>query len=237
MNGSKVSTANRKPRTSGIVVPHRPSMFKRLAGFVLYHLARLLTVTIRFTWQDLARLDEFDPKQRVIYCIWHNRLALSVILFEKRYRKRQPDRRLAAMVSASRDGGLLTRILELFGVQPVRGSSSRRGAQALLEMTSWAERNYDLAITPDGPRGPCFTVQEGVIALAQLTGLTIIPVTYQINWKFRLNTWDRFQVPLPFTRCDVIFGQPVQVPREATEEQREFLRRKLEDTLKSLTKD
>ena len=65
--------------------------------------------------------------------------------------------------SASRDGGFLAAILECFGVQPVRGSTSRRGAQALLELTGWAERGYDLAITPDGPRGPCYVVQEGAL--------------------------------------------------------------------------
>ena len=80
------------------------------------------------------------------------------------------------MVSASRDGGILAGILEQFGVKPVRGSSSRRGPQALLEMTTWAERGYDLAITPDGPRGPRYKVQEGVISAAQLTGLPIVPV-------------------------------------------------------------
>ena len=83
---------------------------------------------------------------------------------------------MAALVSASKDGGFLSGILELFGVQPVRGSSSRRGPQALLELTTWAERGHDLTITPDGPRGPCYQVQDGVMSLAQLTGLPIVPV-------------------------------------------------------------
>ena len=82
------------------------------------------------------------------------------------------------MVSASKDGAFLTSILECFQVQPVRGSSSRRGPQALLELTTWAERGYDLALTPDGPRGPRYVVQEGVMSLAQLTGLPIIAASY-----------------------------------------------------------
>ena len=68
---------------------------------------------------------------------------------------------------------------------PVRGSSSRRGPQALLELTSWAERGYDLAITPDGPRGPRYVVQEGAIGLAQVTGLPIIPASYHLRWKIQ----------------------------------------------------
>jgi lysophospholipid acyltransferase (LPLAT)-like uncharacterized protein len=66
----------------------------------------------------------------------------------------------------------------MFGVQPVRGSTSRRGPQALLELTTWAERGYDLTITPDGPRGPCYQVQEGVMSLAQVTGLPMVPVAF-----------------------------------------------------------
>ena len=65
-------------------------------------------------------------------------------------------------------------------MQPVRGSTSRRGPQALLELTSWSERGYDLAITPDGPRGPCYVVQDGIMSLAQLTGLPILPVSYHL---------------------------------------------------------
>ena len=103
-------------------------------------------------------------------------------------------------------------------MQPVRGSSSRRGPQALLELTSWAERGYDLAITPDGPRGPCYVVQEGVMALAQVTGLPIVPFSYHLRWKIRVKSWDRFQIPLPFSPCDMIIGKPVRVPRETSPE-------------------
>ena len=98
-----------------------------------------------------------------IYCVWHNRLALCLVPYFGYVKKRNQTPGMAALVSASKDGAFLAGILECFGVQPVRGSSSRRGPQALLELTSWAERGYDLAITPDGPRGPRYVVQEGVI--------------------------------------------------------------------------
>ena len=128
-------------------------------------------------------------------------------------------------------------MLERFGVQPVRGSSSRRGPQALRELTTWARRGYDLAITPDGPRGPCFVVQDGIIALAQLTGMPIVPVSYQLGWKIRLKSWDRFQIPLPFSRCEMFFEKPIRVPRDASESDRETLRLQLEQALKSISKD
>jgi lysophospholipid acyltransferase (LPLAT)-like uncharacterized protein len=141
------------------------------------------------------------------------------------------------MVSASKDGAFVTSILHRFAVQPVRGSSSRRGSQALLELVTWAERGYDLAITPDGPRGPCYQVQDGVLSLAQVTGFPVLPVSLNIRWKVRPNSWDRFQIPLPFSRCNAVLGKPVLVPREASDSEREVLRQQLENALRDITVD
>jgi lysophospholipid acyltransferase (LPLAT)-like uncharacterized protein len=104
------------------------------------------------------------PVTPAIFCVWHNRLALTMAAYYRYVRKLSRTAGLAVMVSASKDGALLSAIFERFGVQPVRGSSSRRGPQALLELTTWAERGYHLAITPDGPRGPCYVVQQGVMS-------------------------------------------------------------------------
>jgi lysophospholipid acyltransferase (LPLAT)-like uncharacterized protein len=139
--------------------------------------------------------------------------------------------RLAALISASRDGAFLASILQHFGVQPVRGSSSRRGGQAMLELTSWAERGYHIAVTPDGPRGPCYTVQDGIIALAQVTGHPIVPYSCHLHWKIRINSWDRFQVPLPFSRCEMTFHAPIRVPRDATPADRDLLAAQLREVL------
>ena len=152
-------------------------------------------------------------------------------------KQHNPTPGMAAMVSASRDGGFLSAVLDCFRVQPVRGSSSRRGPQALLELTTWAERGYDLAITPDGPRGPCYHVQDGVMSLAQVTGLPIIPFSFHVNWKLRIRSWDRFQIPLPFSRCEMNFGKPIRVPRDAGDTAREELRQELECSLKKLSRE
>jgi hypothetical protein len=144
---------------------------------------------------------------------------------------------MAAMISASRDGGVLANVVERFGIQPIRGSSSRRGPQALLEATTWMERGYNIVITPDGPRGPVYQIQDGIVHLAQLTGHPIIPTSNFTRWKIRLRSWDRFQIPLPFARCQAYYGEPILVPRDATEAQREELRAKLETTMRAITKD
>lgn len=230
-------THRRTRRTSEIVVPHRPRFLTRVLGRIIYGIVKLISCTIRFRWHDEHGLERIRHDQRFIFCIWHNRLALSLILFEQYIRKISPKRRLAAMVSASRDGALLTYILELFGAQPIRGSTSRRGHQALREMVSCARRGCDLAITPDGPRGPRYRVQFGVIDLSKVTGLPIVPVSYSVNWRIKLKSWDKFIIPLPFARCDVYFGKPIHVPANSTFEERETLRRLLENSLRTLAKD
>jgi lysophospholipid acyltransferase (LPLAT)-like uncharacterized protein len=226
-----------RARKPAVVVPHAPKLSQKLIAGLVFVLERMLTASLRFEWHDHTGLFECAKAQPVIFCVWHNRLALSMAMYRKGPRKLQPERRLAAMVSASKDGALLARILENFGVQPVRGSTSRRGPQALLELTSWAEQGYDLAITPDGPRGPRYVVQEGAVALAQLTGLPIIPVACHTRWKICAKSWDRFQIPLPFARCAVVFSAPIRIERDASDSQREALRLELEKRLRESGED
>lgn len=238
-SGQKLETRPVAPpavrRSSARVVPHRARWHQRLAASLIFAVARCIAATIRFRMNDLGGYFSHLPQDKIIFAIWHNRLALALILYRRYVARRDRTRRLVALVSASRDGGLLTRVLELFEVQPVRGSSSRRGAQALREMVSLGRAGHDLAITPDGPRGPRYVVQDGVISAAQLTGLAIIPVSYELNWKIELKSWDRFLIPLPFCRCEVITGAPIRVPREASPDEREAARKRLEAELRRIT--
>lgn len=227
----------KRSKSGGVVVAHKPKWFQRVAAWVIYALIRTVSASLRYRRIDRSGYINVPIPGPAIYCIWHNRLALCMPAYFDYVKKHRNTSGMAAMVSASKDGGFLTGILECFNVQPVRGSSSRRGPQALLELTTWAERGYDLAITPDGPRGPIYVVQPGVMSLAQITGLPIVPVSYSVSWKIRVKSWDRFQIPLPFARCEMIYEQPIFVPREATDAEREQLRRQLEAKLKSITVD
>lgn len=220
-----------------MVIPHAPKWHQRLAALVVWLAITLVSATIRYRIDDPhGMLLRTDVKQ-MIYCVWHNRLVLCVKLYYKFGRRRYQAAGLAGLVSASKDGALLSAIFGRLGVQPVRGSSSRRGAQALMELTTWAERGYDLAITPDGPRGPRYTLAEGAITLAQFTGLPLLAASYHLNWKISLNSWDKFQIPLPFSRCEVSVGKVFQVPRELTAEGRAKLRDEVEAELRAITRD
>lgn len=224
-------------RSSRVVVPHPTRWHQHAVARIIYALIRIVSVTLRYKWTDRTGLFTGNTAGPAIYCVWHNRLPLCMTAYFGYIKKHNQSSGLAVMVSASKDGGFLAGILECFGIQPVRGSTSRRGHQALRELTTWAKRGYDLAITPDGPRGPCYVVQEGIIALAQLTDMPIVPVSYNLNWKIRINSWDKFQIPLPFSRCEIIYEKPIRVPRNASESDREKFRLQLEQALNGISKD
>jgi lysophospholipid acyltransferase (LPLAT)-like uncharacterized protein len=226
-----------RKRKSGVIVPHKAKWHQRVGAFLVFILLRTLMVTVRCRLRDRSEFLAPNAPGPVIVCFWHNRLASCIKVYESYRKPHASGRKMAALISASRDGTFLTGILEWFGVQPVRGSTSRRGPQALLELTTWAERGYDLTITPDGPRGPCYQVQEGVMSLAQVTGLPVVPVAFNVNWKLSVKSWDRFQIPLPFARCEVVVGRVMRVPTETTDAERESLRQQLEDEMRSISRD
>jgi len=227
VNFSTPISPHRSKRVSGVVVPNAPSRGQFAVACVVANGMRLLAATLRYRVNGGRSSPTSLPDGPVIFALWHNRLGLCMKVYESFVRPHHPHDHLAALISASKDGAFLATILQNFGVEPVRGSSSRRGAQALLELASWAERGYDLAVTPDGPRGPRYVVQEGVMALAQVTGLPIVPYSCQVGWKIRVKSWDGFQIPLPFAHCAMTFGELIRVPRRATDAEREQLREQL----------
>jgi hypothetical protein len=217
-------------------IPHQPTIKQKLIAWIIYTVIRTIAATLRYRWgRDPRTLPQ--EGRPYIFCTWHNRLPLSLIMYRQFVESGGQPFRLAAIVSASRDGAVLTRILELFNVRPARGSSSRRGAQVLLELATCAEQGFDLAFAPDGPRGPIYEMKPGVITLASMTGRPLVPASYHLGSKITLKSWDRFQIPLPFSKCTFNFGDPVPVPRELSEEGREKIRQQFQTTLNALTSD
>ena len=110
-----------------------------------------------------------------------------------------------------------------------------RGARAIRELIRWVRDGWDIALTVDGPRGPRHVLKPGVLEIAKLTGCPIVPaaVSSKSYWQFR--SWDKFQFPRPFTRIQVVFGDPVLVPRESTPDALESQRKQIERTLQDLT--
>jgi hypothetical protein len=191
---------------------------------------RLWGATLRFRVVDDSGLVAAGWPGNYIFAFWHNRMLLMPML-HRRYLHRKPT---VVLASASRDGDYSAGVQRWFGFTPVRGSSSRRGGQALLEMTRLVMDGYCAAVTPDGPRGPRYVAHEGVIKLASVTGVPLVPVTAIPERCKRLKTWDQTLIPLPFSRCTVRAGKPIPVPRDAGEATMKEFCRKLETALNEI---
>jgi lysophospholipid acyltransferase (LPLAT)-like uncharacterized protein len=168
-------------------------------------------------------------RRNVIYAFWHGHLLYLMY----RYR----DSGVYILVSQSRDGDVLSEILRRFGLPTIRGSSSRGGRRSLLELVRLARAGASAAIAPDGPRGPRHQVQLGVITLARLTEMPIIPVAVGARWKVEFHSWDRFLLPLPGSRVIIAYGEPVVVPSNADAAVLEQKRQELECTLGKLSEE
>lgn len=223
------------PRKSGVVVPQRLPWRRRLMASAVALLYWLCIKSWRGVWKDKADIPQAQAP--VIFCIWHSNFALAFASYDDHAIKKWKENGLVAWVSASGDGSFLTSVLNKFGVETVRGSTSRRGPQSLLEASRWLRKGYSVAMTPDGPRGPAKQIQDGVLNLAQVSGRPIIPISNFAHWKICLRNWDRSQIPLPFSKCEFYDNHPIYVPRHATAEEREAIRAKLAEAMKEITKD
>ncbi|HUI28177.1 MAG TPA: lysophospholipid acyltransferase family protein [Candidatus Kryptonia bacterium] len=143
--------------------------------------------------------------------------------------------KMCIMNSQHRDGEIATRALARWGIRSVRGSATRGGVGGFLQLVDAYRRGYDLAVVPDGPRGPRYIVKPGVIHLAKATGARIFPVAYGARWKKQLRSWDRLIIPLPFSRVVFIIGQPMTVDRHADDEALARQREQLEQNLQRIT--
>lgn len=169
---------------------------------LVYTLYRLLAATIR--WQYIGSMHAQQPGERFILCFWHARMLLMPRPFIGR-----PGYML---ISEHRDGGFINDTMQLIGIHTVRGSSTRAGARAMLDMVRRVKRERcSLGITPDGPKGPREKVKPGAVQLAKKTGLPLLPVCYATRHHWRADSWDRFYIPMPFTRGVFVFGDYVHV--------------------------
>ncbi len=217
--------------------PRQASIRGKLLAWVISVTIKALACTLRYDFRAVtAKIQPLEERPFII-SIWHNRLALSLSLYRRLVAKPFPTHRMAALVSASKDGAILSEILTRFQVQPVRGPSSKRGPQALKELVHWANQGWDVAVTPDGPRGPCYLIQNGVLYAAQLTGHPILPVSFHLSSKLTLKSWDRFQIPMPFSKCTVHVADPILVPREMDDKARESIKQRLQTAMDSVTHD
>lgn len=166
-----------------------------------------LSKTVRWDYVGERYSPENPP---YILSFWHARILMMPYA--------HPGWNGAMLISEHRDGAFIADAVRLMGIESARGSSTRGGARALLEMIRTAREGRPLGITPDGPKGPREVVQPGTVQLAKKTGMPLRAVCYATKRCWRINSWDRFYIPKPFTRGVIVYGDPLFVASDADDE-------------------
>jgi lysophospholipid acyltransferase (LPLAT)-like uncharacterized protein len=187
---------------------------------------RLLARTLDIRREEATVSPLWAAGTPVIYAVWHGRILLLPYLYGWR--------RARVLASRSRDGELVARFVRRFGLEAVRGSSSRGGAEALRSLARSLGEGRDAVVVPDGPRGPRETVKPGIVALARVSGAPIVPTALGASAEWRLRSWDEFRIPRPFARCVLRFGDPIRVPGDADRATQEAVGKELEAALRAL---
>ena len=199
----------------------------RAAAFAFSCAIRLIGWTLRFETRGMEHFDEVAAAGRVpIYAFWHDRIFSGTYFFR--------GRGIVIITSQSFDGEYIARFIQRMGYGAIRGSSTRGGVRALVEMIRAMRAGLPMGFSVDGPKGPRYEVKPGPVLLAQKTGNPMVPFVLQPRSSWTLKSWDRMQIPKPFTRCLVSVSEPIYVPQDASDEIVEEKRSELEKVLLQL---
>jgi lysophospholipid acyltransferase (LPLAT)-like uncharacterized protein len=206
--------------------PGKKRFLIQVADLAFFLLIKLIGRTVKF---EIVGWDNWEAASREgsipIYTFWHNRVFLATHFWQRRG--------IVVMTSQSFDGEYIARFIQRFGYGAARGSSTRGGTGALVEMVRLMRAGCPTAFTIDGPKGPRYVAKMGALLLAKKTGYPILPFTITAAKCWHLKSWDHFQVPWPFTRARVDIAPPIYIPSKADEEtslaKRDELQRALDD--------
>jgi|TARA_Y100000385_G_C12819869_1_gene519897 lysophospholipid acyltransferase (LPLAT)-like uncharacterized protein len=181
-------------------IPEQLKWHQRVLLAVLALFMRLWGRTLRYHWgTDVQSMMDGETAPAVVI-FWHNRLFAGILFYLRYFRKR----RLATLISASKDGAWLAGFVKKLGVRPVRGSRFNRGAQAVRDMITANKEGFDIGVSPDGSRGPLYDMKPGALKVALKTSAPIILLSLNHTAAWRLKSWDRFYIPHPFSKVEVL---------------------------------
>jgi lysophospholipid acyltransferase (LPLAT)-like uncharacterized protein len=195
-----------------------------LVYFFLVTLRATLTIT-QVNRGPVERLSQ--QGENIIACFWHGRLLAMPFARKGNGAK--------VLISRHGDGEFIARVIKYFGLGTIRGSYGKRSVSSVREMLAELKEGTDIAITPDGPKGPRYRMKQGIVELARLSRRPIVPVTYSASKTKLFNSWDRFLLPYPFSRVFFLWGDPIYVPRDLKGNELEAKRQEIEGALISLT--
>jgi len=196
-------------------------------GCIGYAAISLIGRTIRWQTEGDSNLEDiYNSGRRAVFAFWHGRIFPATYYFR--------NRGIVVMTSRNRDGEAIAQCIRRLGYSAARGSSSRGGFQALAEMAHKIRQGFDAGFTVDGPRGPRYVAKQGPVLLAFKTGAAIFCFHISMQHKIELNSWDGFQIPMPFTRALLLQAPPIWVPSDASEAHLRDLHRQMQATLDHL---
>jgi len=200
---------------------------RKLAKILINGLVWTCRVSIR---GDRAIADLKKQQVPIVYIYWHRHIFFNVYKFK--HTGARP------LISLSADGEIISRIAREFGMEPIRGSSSRGGMRAFLKLLKAVrQEKSEILITADGPKGPARQIKDGTLVLAQKTGAAVVPIGwYASRVKIFHKTWDKFIIPRPFSRIVFAYDQPLMIPPDLGEEGLSNLKNRLQETLDNLEK-
>ena len=206
----------------------RSDRLRRLLCWLIQLYIRFVYLTNRWTVEggEIPRRLRADGKGFIL-AFWHGRLLLIPMAWQ----------RLAPMhmlISSHRDGRIIADAVTYFGVDSIAGSTRRGGSTALRAMLKWLAAGECVGITPDGPRGPALTASAGIVNVARLAGVPIVPIAFATSRHRVLRSWDRFYLGLPFGRGVFLWGEPITVARELDEAGVEAMRLEIECRMNEL---
>jgi lysophospholipid acyltransferase (LPLAT)-like uncharacterized protein len=192
-----------------------------------YPLVNALGHTLRWRVEGLQHLDAIRASGRQpVMAFWHGRILPATFYFRRRG--------IVVITSENFDGEWIARIIERFGYGTARGSTSRGGLKALLQLVRDMQRGRAAGFTLDGPRGPARVAQPGALWLARTTGNPVLPFHLEASRAWTLRSWDRTQVPKPFSTVALVVGEPIDIATDATDAEVEQRRQELESSLRAL---
>ena len=199
----------------------------RITAVGLYFLFHLIGKTLRYEIEGLEHLRQIEADGSLpIYCFWHDRIFAGTYFFR--------NKKIIVMNSLSFDGAYMARFVQKLGYGSVRGSSTRGGTGALVEMIRLMRSGFATAFTVDGPRGPRYIAKEGPVILAKKTGNPLLPFLLECRSFWQVDSWDKQQIPKPFTRIKLMIEKPIYVPVDAGDQLVEQKRIELQHTLEEL---
>lgn len=201
-----------------------------VADLVFYVLIFIIGRTVRFETRGMEHFAEIEKAGKLpIQCFWHNQIFLATYYFRHR--------RLVVMTSQSFDGEYIARFIQRFGYGAVRGSSTRGGVGALVEQIRLMKLGCPAGFAVDGPKGPRHVAKEGAVLLAKKTGNPIVPFSVAPQKFWTVKSWDKMQIPRPFTKVFIRVAAPITVSAQASDEEIAVKRADLQNVLDELAKE